>query len=300
MAGDLLLHHARLTGTGASRESLTKALGAVRVPQLANDELLFIPHHRSGAILRPNARSFAVVVSAELSQALASALIDPPLGVTASAYRFTSRAAFAAWALGSWLASPRHGHSAVTEYFALLPGGTPLRWARRELFDMGTILPTVFAILARQGQATQLLARLDPGDLLQMRRALLHSHGLPLPQAMAQVWPVARSEVAGAPIPAPFGTDAQPEVRSTLRAVASTAAAARVAGNDLASLPAAAIEVLLAVMHLHVDPQAPRAELAAAVASIASGASVVTLGDDDVVESTPAPRRERPCLRVRS
>jgi hypothetical protein len=292
MAGDLLLHHARLTGTGASRESLTEALGAVRVPKLANDELLYIPRHRSGAILRPNARSFAVAVSAELSRVLASALIDPSVGTTASAYRFTSRAAFAAWALGTWLASC-HGNSAATEYFALLPGGTPLTWARRELFDKGTILPTVFAVLARQGQATQLLARLDLADLVQMRRALLQSHGLPLPQAVARVWPVAGSEMAGAYAPATAGNGPTPEARTSVRAVASTAAAARVAGNDLASLPAAAVELLLALLHLQADPATPRAALAAAVAFIASAASGFTRVEDDEAESTPAPRPER-------
>lgn len=292
MAGNLHLHHARVVGTGASRESLTEALGAVRVPHLANDELLYIPCHRSGAILRPNSGSFAVVVSAELRQALASALIDPPVGVTASSYRFTSRAAFATWALGTWLASS-HGHSAATKYFALLPGGTPLSWARRELFDKGTILPTVFAVLARQGQATQLLARLDPGDLVQMRRALLQSHGLPLPQAVAQLRPVAGSEMAEVDPRATAGHGLPPEARTTARAVASTAAAAREAGNDLASLPAAAIELLLAVLHLQADPATPRAELAAAVVSVASAASVVPRVDDDAVESTPAPRPDR-------
>ena len=289
---NLHLHHARVVGTGASREFLTAALGAVRVPQLANDELLYIPRHRSRAILSPNSGSFAIVVSAELSQAMASALINPPPGATANAYRFTSHAAFAAWALGTWLDS-RQGNSAANEFFELLPGGTPLNWTRRELFGNGKILPAVVAALAQLGLAVRLFARLDPADLVQMRRALLQSHGLPLPEAMALVWPVAGSQMTGAYTSATAGNGPPPEVRTTIRAVASTAAAARKAGNDLASLPAAAVELLLALLHLQADPPTPRAALAAAVVSVASAASVVTRVDEDEAESTPPPRPER-------
>jgi hypothetical protein len=297
----LQLHRARIVGTGSSRNMLSEALAQVPLARLglADDELLLIPRHSSRALLRSGADGgvqpgFARTLGAELAATLAAAAINPLPGTRATAYRFTTPSSFAIWLLGNWaMGGGADQAAAAAAKIALPAGGSVIGWARSQLFGDGRSLPGIFAELAQMGLAAEVFARLDPADLVQMRRALKHSHGLPLPQAMAQLWPVGGSEMGGSAIPATAGTDAQPEARSTFRAVASTAAAARVAGNDLASLPAAAIEVLLAVLHLHADPATPRAELAIAVASIASGASVVTLGDDDVVESTPAPRRER-------
>jgi len=295
----LQLHRARIVGPGASRNLLSEALAQVSLAPLglAEDELLLIHHHSSRALLRFGAdggvqQGFARTLGAELAAALATAAINPVPGTRAAAYRFTTSSSFAFWLMGNW-AMGGGTHQAAAAVAALPAGGSAISWARSQLFDDGRSLPGVFAALAQMGLAAVVLARLDPADLVQMRRALLQSHGLPLPEAMAQVWPVAGSEMAGAYAPATAGNGPPPEARTSVRAVASTAAAARVAGNDLASLPAAAIELLLAVLHLQADPATPRAALAAAVASIASAASGFIRVEDDEAESTPAPRPER-------
>jgi hypothetical protein len=295
----LQLHRARIVGPGASRNLLSVALAQVPLAPLglAEDELLLIHHHSSRALLRFGADGgvqpgFARTLGAELAAALATAAINPLPGTRAAAYRFTTSSSFAFWLLGNW-AMGGAAHQAAAAMAALPAGGSAISWARSQLFDNGRSLPGVFAALAQMGLAAAVFSRLDPADLVQMRRALLQSHGLPLPEAMAQVWPVAGSEMAGAYAPATAGNGPPPEARTSVRAVASTAAAARVAGNDLASLPAAAIALLLALLHLQADPATPRAALAAAVASIASAASVFTRVEDDEAESTPAPRPER-------
>jgi hypothetical protein len=297
----LQLHRARIVGPGASRNMLSAGLAQVPLARLglADDELLLIPRHSSRALLRSGAdggvqQGFGHTLGAELAATLAAAAIDPLPGIRAAAYRFTTPSSFAIWLLGNWARSGgAHQAAAAAAMSALPAGGSVIGWARSQLFNDGRSIPGVFAALAQLGLAAAVFVRLDPADLVQMRRALLQSHGLPLPKAMAQVWPVGGSAMVGSPIPATAATDAQPEVRSTLRAVASTAAAARVAGNDLASLPAAAIEVLLAVLHLHADPQAPRAELAAAVASLASAAALFTGVDENEAEDSPARRPAR-------
>ena len=280
----LQLHRARIVGTGASRNLLSEALAQVPLAHLGLgvDELLLIPRHSSRALLRPGAdggvqRGFAHTLGAELAATLAAAAIDPLPGTRAAAYRFTTPSSFAIWLLGNWARSGG-AHQAAAAVTALAAGGSAIGWVRSQLFDDGRSLPAVFAVLAQMGLAAAVLTRLDPADLVQMRRALLQSHGLPLPKNLVQVWPVALSEMPGAPIPASFGSDVHPEARTTLRAVTSTAAAARVAGNDLASLPAAAVELLLALLHLHADPATPRAQLAASVAAVAN---------------SPAPRPDR-------
>jgi hypothetical protein len=295
----LQLHRARIVGTGASRNLLSEALAQVPLAPLGlgDGELLLIPRHSSRALLRSGAdgrpqRGFGRKLGAELAASLAAAAIDPPPGIRAVAYRFTTSSSFAIWLLGNW-AKGGAAHWEAAAITAVQVGGSVIDWARRQLFGDGRSLPGVFAALAQLGLAASVLARLDPADLVQMRKALLQSHGLPLPEAMAQVWPVAGSQIAGAYTPAKAGNGPSPEARTTIRAVASTAAAAREAGNDLASLPAAAVELLLALLHLQADPVTPRAALAAAVASVASAASVVTRVDEDEAESTPPPRPER-------
>lgn len=269
-SGDLLLHHACLDGAGATREHLEASLASVRLPELSNDGWLYIPRHRSRAILRPDGRGFAGIVSAELRQAVVSALVDPPIGASAAAYRFTSRAAFAAWALGTWLAASGDG-AATRALFATLPGGSPLAWLRREVLDDGRILPAVGAALVQQGQGARWLGRLDPTDRLRMRQALQHSHGLPAPLALVDSGADGDREGGESWRSKGEGKGAAPE--AAVRAVAATARAARAAGNDLAALPAAGVELLLLLLQLQADPTTPRGALAAAAATIAAGPS---------------------------
>lgn len=256
MAGDLHLHRVRVMGRGATRDSLASALGGVRLPPLAEDELLYIPRHRCRAVLRPGAPGFAHAVSAEIRHAFSAALIDPPPGVSAAAYRFTSRGTFAIWAFGTWLAQSG-GEAEARGVFATLPGGGPLAWARREVLDEGGCLPAVGAALAREGQGARWLARLDPADRARMRQALRRSHGLPSSAVWGEGRPDGVAEVA--------------------RAVTATASAALRAGNALATLPQEAVELLLALLQLAVDPSTPRAALAAAVSMVAAGTTVPPL-----------------------
>jgi hypothetical protein len=293
------IDRALIRGASASRNLLSEALAQVPLAPLGLgvDELLLIPRHSSRALLRSGAdgrpqQGFGRALGVELAASLAAAAIDPPPGTRAGAYRFTTASSFAIWLLGNW-AKGGGAHRAAAAITAVQVGGSAIGWARRQLFDHGRSLPGVFAALAQLGLAASVVAQLDPADLVQMRKALLQSHGLPLPEAMAQVWPVAGSEIAGAYTPATAGNGPPTEVRTTIRSVESTAAAARKAGNDLASLPAAAVELLLALLHLQADPPTPRAALAAAVVSVASAASVVTRVDEDEAESTPPPRPER-------
>jgi hypothetical protein len=295
----LQLHRARILGAPASRNLLSEALAQVPLAPLGLgvDELLLIPRHSSRALLRSGAdgrpqQGFGRALGVELAASLAAAAIDPPPGTRAGAYRFTTASSFAIWLLGNW-AKGGGAHRAAAAITAVQVGGSAIGWARRQLFDDGRSLPGVVAALAQLGLAASVFARLDPADLVQMRKALLQSHGLPLPEAIEQVWPVAGSQIAGAYTSATADNGPPTEVRTTIRAVASTAAAARKAGNDLASLPAAAVELLLALLHLQADPPTPRAALAAAVVSVASTASVVTRVDEDEAESTPPPRPER-------
>ena len=295
----LQLHRARILGAPASRNLLSEALAQVPLAPLGLgvDELLLIPRHSSRALLRSGAdgrpqQGFGRALGVELAASLAAAAIDPLPGTRAGAYRFTTASSFAIWLLGNW-AKGGGAHRAAAAITAVQVGGSAIGWARRQLFDDGRSLPGVVAALAQLGLAASVFARLDPADLVQMRKALLQSHGLPLPEAIEQVWPIAGSQMTGAYTPATAGNGPPTEVRTTIRSVASTAAAARKAGNDLASLPAAAVELLLALLHLQADPPTPRAALAAAVVSVASAASVVTRVDEEEAESTPPPRPER-------
>ena len=295
----LQLHRARILGAPASRNLLSEALAQVPLAPLGLgvDELLLIPRHSSRALLRSGAdgrpqQGFGRALGVELAASLAAAAIDPLPGTRAGAYRFTTASSFAIWLLGNW-AKGGGAHRAAAAITAVQVGGSAIGWARRQLFDDGRSLPGVVAALAQLGLAASVFARLDPADLVQMRKALLQSHGLPLPEAIEQVWPIAGSQMTGAYTPATAGNGPPIEVRTTIRSVESTAAAARKAGNDLASLPAAAVELLLALLHLQADPPTPRAALAAAVVSVASAASVVTRVDEEEAESTPPPRPER-------
>ncbi|MFN9694271.1 MAG: hypothetical protein ACK550_10855 [Synechococcaceae cyanobacterium] len=207
-------------------------------------------------------------------------------GTSATAYRFSSRLALAIWLLGNGLRSggPAEGR-AVAALAAQLPGGSALGWARREMFGDGRSLPQIVSSLARQGLASALLARLDPADVVQMRKALVHSHALPLAEQGFGVRVVADAAEAEGPLQAPDPSAALPPPPARVRAIAATAAAARAAGNDLAELPAQAVELLLILLQLQADPSRPRAQLVAAAAVVAARPSAVAARPTTVAAS---------------
>lgn len=297
MDGTLHLDHARLSGTGAAREPLAAALAGVTLPGLCRDETLYIPRHRSRAILRPQSRSFAATVSAELDATLAIAMVDPPPGTTAPAYRFTTRTALAIWLLGTWVRGDGQMAGGAAALAAQLPGGSVPGWARRAVFGDGRSLPAVLAGLARQGLAAALVARLDLADVAQIRQALAYSHGLPPPLPLARCAPDG-GKASTAPEPAAQ----MPTIADTVtfNAVATTAATARAAGNDLAALPPAAAALLLAVLHLDADPAVPRAALVAAAGAVIAAAASPQLpraARDMPLGTPPLPRRAPPSPR---
>jgi hypothetical protein len=269
----LQINHARLIGAGAARDSLAAALGAAKLPDLRSDETLYIPVHRSRAVLRPHARSFADTISAELDCALANAVIDPAPGASARAYRFTTRTTLAIWLLGTWLRGGGTNAADAAEAVVHLSGGSAIGWARRDLFGDGRALPAVFAGLAGQGLAAALLARIDPIDVARIERALAASHGLPPAMSPAAHGPLARTALPPAALPTAVITTVKPD--SIAIAVAATAAALRAAGNDLAELGPAHAALLVAIVHLDSNPAVPRMALAiaagAAIAAVAGG-----------------------------
>lgn len=261
----LQLGHARIAGAGASRSLLSEGLAQVPLARLGlgEEELLVIPRLLSRAVLRSGADGrvepcFGRSLGAELTAALAAAAIDPLPGTRATAYRFTTRLSFARWLLGHWARGGGSGQGRAGQgLYSEVAGVSALQWARSHLFDDGRSLPGVFAALARQGLAATVLARLDPADVARLRVALARSHGLPLP-----AWPVTRQAGTG-------NTGAE----ASMPALVALAASTRAAGNDLAALPAAAVELLLVLLHLESEPSAPRMALAAAAATIAAAPS---------------------------
>ncbi len=309
----LQLDRARVAGAMASRALLAGGLAHVPMTQLGlgDDELLLIPRHRSQAVLRARADGgvdpgFGGILANELAKALATAAIDPLPGMRAAAYRFTSRQRFAIWLLGSWLkggASAQLLPDAVRA--AYLPGGSPLGWARRNLFDDGRTLPPVFAALAQHGLAAALMARLDTADVARMTAALQQSHALTLAAPDARRWSVTASTASTTPLV--FTTSATgSETAVVRRQIDVIAATARLAGNDLTRLPVATVALMLVLLCLEDDPAVSRAALTAAVAAGAEAALAINppaavppvKAPDPVATITRAEVRPTPDLSV--
>lgn len=267
----LQINHARLIGTGAARDSLAAALGATKLPDLRSDEILYIPTHRSRAVLRPQSRSFAETISAEFDRALANAVIDPAPGASANAYRFTTRTALAIWLLGTWLRGGGTNAVGAAEAAKQLSGGSAIGWARRDLFSDGRALPAVFAGLARQGLAATLMARIDAADVAEIERALASSHGLPPTVPPAEQGPITRMAVP--PVVPSTAVMATMMPDSILVAVTATALALRAAGNDLADLRPESAALLLATVHLDSYPAVPRTALVTAAGAVIASAA---------------------------
>lgn len=264
----LAVGRARLAGPGASRSLLEHALGEVAIDRLGlgPEEVLYIPHLTGPARLRAGAtRHFANGLGLVLGEIVGRAARDPPGGAaTDQPCRFSSRAAFAAWLIGSVL--ERGAVEAATLVRAATGRTSVQDWWRRDVLREGRNLVPVLVRLAETGMAVRWLVRLEPTEVDLATASLARDYGLALGQAANREAP---SRSPGArPNPSihrhDMAADRQERAATEDVRAACTAIVAR--GEPLADLPAAARALLVAAVVLARTPAISRNALARAIA----------------------------------
>ena len=181
----LAVGRARLAGPGASRSLLEQALEEVAIDRLGlgPEEVLYIPRLAGPARLRAGAtRHFANGLGLVLGEIVGRAARDPPGGAaTDQPCRFSSRAAFAAWLIGSVL--ERGAVEAATLVRAATGRTSVQDWWRRDVLSEGRNLVPVLVRLAETGMAVRWLVRLEPAEVDLATASLARDYGLALGQA---------------------------------------------------------------------------------------------------------------------
>lgn len=266
--GGLAVGRARLSGPGASRLLLERALGEIALDRLGvgPEEVLYVPRLLGPARLRAGAtRHFANGLGLVLGEIAARAARDPPAGsATDQPCRFSSRIVFAAWLIGSLL--ERGSAEAATLVRAATGRATAQDWWRRDVLSEGRSLVPVLVHLAEAGMAVRWLARLDLVGVELATASLARDYGLVLGRvADREAFPSLPGSRSNAPIHRHDATADRYERGATEEARAACAAiGAR--GEPLAQLPVATRRLLVAAILLARQPAAPREALARAIA----------------------------------
>lgn len=263
----LAVGRARLSGPGASRSLLEQALEEVAIDRLGlgPEEVLYIPRLAGPARLRAGAtRHFANGLGLVLGEIVGRAARDPPGGAaTDQPCRFSSRAAFAAWLIGSVL--ERGAVEAATLVRAATGRISAQDWWRRDVLGEGRNLVPVLVRLAETGMAVRWLVRLEPAEVDLATASLARDYGLALGQAADREAP---SRSPGArPIPSIHRHDTIPDRQehTATEDVRSACAAIAARGEPLTNLPAAARALLVAAVVLARTPAISRNALAQAI-----------------------------------
>lgn len=265
--GGLAVGRARLSGPGASRSLLEQALEEVAIDRLGlgPEEVLYIPRLAGPARLRAGAtRHFANGLGLVLGEIVGRAARDPPGGAaTDQPCRFSSRAAFAAWLIGSVL--ERGAVEAATLVRAATGRTSVQDWWCRDVLSEGRNLVPVLVRLAETGMAVRWLFRLEPAEVGLATASLARDYGLALGQAADREAP---SRSPGArPIPSINRHDTIPDRQehTATEDVRSACAAIAARGEPLTNLPAAARALLVAAVVLARTPAISRNALAQAI-----------------------------------
>ena len=183
MEASLLVHHARVAGSAATRGDVERWLDRVPVESLGlgEGELFYVPRLR---LRMPDRGRIAAThmpdrILAALRQLLAGAESGWNRGfVPDRPYRFTSRGTYSAWLARLWISD---GSAAAKEAFRRATGRADLvDWQRAVLFRDGPALVATIARLAEIGIAARWIARFEPVDIAMARRAIETSFALPL------------------------------------------------------------------------------------------------------------------------
>lgn len=265
---DLAVGRARLAGPGASRSLLEQALGEVAIDRLGlgPEEVLYIPRLAGPARLRAGeTRHFANGLGLVLGEIVGRAARDPPGGAaTGQPCRFSSRAAFAAWLIGSVL--ERGAVEAATLVRAATGRTSAQDWWRRDVLSEGRNLVPVLVRLAETGMAVRWLVRLESTEVDLATASLARDYGLALGQAADREAPSRSPGARSIPSINRHDMAADRQERAATEDVLAACAAIVVRGEPLADLPVAARRLLVAAVVLARTPAISRNALARAIA----------------------------------
>lgn len=182
MEAPLLVHHARVASSVATRGDVERWLERVPVEGLGLDEgeLFYVPRLR---LRLPERGGIAAThmpdrILAALRQLLAGAESGWGRGfVPDRPYRFTSRSRYSAWLIRLWISD---GSAAAREAFSRSTSHAGLvEWQRATLLRDGPALVATIARLAEIGIAPRWISRFEPADITLAQRAIEASFALP-------------------------------------------------------------------------------------------------------------------------
>jgi hypothetical protein len=286
----LLVHHARVAGSAATRGDVERWLGRVPIESLglAEDEVFYVPRLRVRVPERGGiaATHMPARILAALRRLLAGAESGRGQGfVPDRPYRFASRGKYSAWLVRLWIGD---GSTAAQEAFRRATGHASLAtWQRATLLRDGPALVATIARLAEIGIAARWVARFEPADLAIAHRAVEASFALPLAAAAAgverDVQPAGSFQARTAP------TDTPSFLRETVAWLMEH-------GNLWHALPAPARTLLLVTAVLARKPAIASGQAMAVATAIATvAAEPALLASETRVDpvSPPAPARTR-------
>lgn len=266
-ASGLAVGRARLSGPGASRSLLEQALSEVAIDRLGlgPQEVLYIPHLTGPGRLRAGAtRHFANGLGLVLGEIVGRAARDPPGGAaTGHPCQFSSRAAFAAWLIGSVIET---GSADAVALVRAATGRASARdWWRRDVLGEGRDLVPVLVRLAETGRAVRWLARLDPAEVDLATASLARDYGLVF-RWRADREALSRSEGARSVPPVRrYDNPHDRQERAATEGVRAACAVLVARGEALADLPVAARGLLVAAVVLARTPAISRNALVHAI-----------------------------------
>ena len=290
MEAPLLVHHARVVGSAATRGDVERWLDGVPVEGLGvgKDELFYVPRLRMRVPERGGVAATQMPdrILAALRHLLAGAEIgwgrafrpDRP-------YRFTSRSTHFAWLIRLWIGD---GSVAAKDAFRRATGQESLvAWQRATLLRDGPALVTTIARLAEIGIAARWIASLESSHIALAYRAIETSFALSLATP-----PTAQHE--GQPTDKPrVGTMATAELSSFLREMVTWLVEH---GNDWYAMPAPARVLLLSSAAVARKPAIATLEpeaVATIIDTLAVLPELLASGRGVDAVKSPAPARAR-------